>query len=162
MKRNRTIIQKRQGKELRQNAFLESYKSNLFNITAACRAVGIHRSNYYRWIDEDLEFAQQVKLIQEEKLDFIESKLMEQIKSGNIVAIIFALKCLGKGRGYIEQHNLRVTAGEEDFSKEQKDAAVDAFLMSIQFEQEQLTAGDQDANPIIDVEPSQVKVTVND
>ena len=80
MKRIRTNIQKRQDKELRQNAFLESYKSNLFNITAACRAVGIYRSNYYRWIDEDLEFAQKVKLIQEEKLDFIECKLMEQIK----------------------------------------------------------------------------------
>ena len=162
MKLNRTKKQKRYDKELRQNAFLESYKSNLFNITAACRAVGIYRSNYYRWIDEDLEFAQKVKLIQEEKLDFIECKLMEQIKSGNIIAIIFALKCLGKGRGYIEQHNLRVTAGEEDFSKEQKDAAVDAFLMSIQFEQEQLPANDHDANPIIDVEPSKVQITIKD
>ena len=78
------------------------------------------------------------------------------------MAIIFALKCLGKGRGYIEQPNLRVTAGEEDFSKAEKDAAVAAILATIQFEQEQLTAGDQDANPIIDLEPSKVQITIKD
>ena len=134
----------------------------MFNITAACRAVGIHRSNYYRWIDEDLEFTRQIKLVQEEKLDFIECKLMEQVKSGNIIAIIFALKCLGKSRGYIEQHNLRVTAGEEIFSKEQKDAAIDAFLLSINFDQKQLPPVEQDADSIIDIEPSKVPGTIND
>lgn len=162
MKRIRTKKQKRHDKELRQNAFLESYRSNLFNISAACRAVRIHRSNYYRWIDEDLEFAQKVKIIQEEKLDFIECKLMEQIKSGNIVAIIFALKCLGKGRGYIEQQNLRVTAAEVNYTKEQRDAAINAALLSINFDQKQLPPLEQGADPAIDVEPSEVRVTIED
>ena len=161
MKRIRTKKQKRHDKEFRQNAFLESYRSNLFNISSACRAVGIYRSNYYRWIDEDLEFAQKVKLIQEEKLDFIECKLMQQIKSGNIVAIIFALKCLGKGRGYVEQQNLRVTAGEENFTKEQRDAAINAFLLTTSFEQKQLPAVEQNVDFTIVTDPPKVQADMN-
>jgi transposase-like protein len=155
MEHKATKKMKKNGRELRQNAFLQAYRANLFNISAACRAVGVHRSNFYRWLNGDTGFAERLKLVQEEKLDFIESKLMEQIESGNVVAIIFALKCLGKGRGYTEQHDLRLTAGNESFTKEERDRAVQAALKAYSVRQKQIPAGDKNAVPVIDIKPSE-------
>jgi hypothetical protein len=39
-------------------------------------------------------------------LDFLESKLVEQINGGNTTSIIFALKTKGKNRGYVERQEI--------------------------------------------------------
>jgi hypothetical protein len=39
-------------------------------------------------------------------LDMTEAKLFEQVNRGNITAIIFTLKTLGKSRGYIERQEV--------------------------------------------------------
>ena len=89
----------------RQKIWLEAYQAKAFNISAACKAVGIDRRTYYRWL-ADSAFAQKVKDVMEERIDFVESKLFQKIKDGEITAIIFALKTLGKHRGYIERQEL--------------------------------------------------------
>jgi len=68
--------------------------------------------------------------IDEAQLDFSESKLLAQIKDGNITAIIFHLKCKGKKRGYIEKYeyenpNRLDTDGYEDAIKEATKRAFD-------------------------------------
>jgi len=44
--------------------------------------------------------------IKESMIDLSESKLIGQINEGNITAIIFHLKCLGKNRGYVEKQEV--------------------------------------------------------
>ena len=39
----------------------------------------------------------------EDQLDIAESKLFQHIEDGNIPALLFYLKCKGKGRGYVEK-----------------------------------------------------------
>jgi hypothetical protein len=45
----------------------------------------------------------------EDFIDFAENKLMERISEGDTTSIIFALKCLGKDRGYVERAALEVS-----------------------------------------------------
>lgn len=67
-------------------------------ISEACKRVGISRTLYYQWRKKDLSFANQVNEILEEQVDYVESKLLEQIDQGNITAIIFYLKSKGWGK----------------------------------------------------------------
>jgi len=94
------------SKKERQKAWLEAYKAQLFNITEACKRIGIDRSTYYRWLDNDPDFGQAVQDAREEKLDFIEDQLLGKIAEGDTTAIIFALKTLAKHRGYVERQEI--------------------------------------------------------
>jgi hypothetical protein len=54
-----------------------------------------------------------VKEVKESLLDIAETQLLKHIKSGNMTALIFFLKCRGKDRGYIERSEIdqKITAG---------------------------------------------------
>jgi hypothetical protein len=90
------------AKKSKQKTWIAAYKSNLFNVARACRQIGIDRSTFYRWM-EDPGFSQAVEEAKEEKIDFIESQLLKKIQEGDTSSIIFALKTLGKSRGFIER-----------------------------------------------------------
>ncbi len=84
--------------------FLKAYEQQSCNISAACRAAKIKsRKTFYRWLESDPVFAEQVSDLDEADLDFSEGALKKQIGNGNIAAIIFHLKTKGRRRGYIEQ-----------------------------------------------------------
>jgi len=72
-------------------------------VTSACRKVGVGRTTFYGWLNDDEEFAKAVQDIENVALDFAESQLHQQIKSGNPTSTIFYLKTKGKKRGYIER-----------------------------------------------------------
>jgi len=72
-------------------------------ITNACKKAGISRAQFYRYLNADEKFKQQVEDVQEQAIDFVESELFKQIKNGNITGQIFYLKTKGKHRGYIEK-----------------------------------------------------------
>ena len=91
---------------MKKNAFIAKYRSTLGNITASCEAAGVARQTYYDWKATDENFAQVVKNIDEESLDFAESSLKQQIKNGDTTATIFYLKTKGKSRGYVEKQEL--------------------------------------------------------
>lgn len=93
------------SKRTRQKSWIEAFKANSFNVSKACLAIGIDRSTCYRWMD-DTDFAQSVKDAREEKIDFIESQLFQKIADGDTTSIIFALKTLGKERGYVERQEI--------------------------------------------------------
>jgi hypothetical protein len=73
-----------------------SLKSNLGNVTAVCKEVGIGRKTFYRILEEDEEWRKEVEEIREEGKqtmdDFTEGKLFELIREGNVATIIFYLK----------------------------------------------------------------------
>ena len=101
------------NRHIRKEAVLEALEKSLGVVTTAVKSVGIARSTFYKWLNEDKDFATKVKEIDNITLDFAESKLHEQIDSGNTAATIFYLKTRGKKRGYIEKSELDLTSGEE-------------------------------------------------
>lgn len=86
-----------------KKAFIDAYRANMGNATAASSAVGINRTTYWRWYNSDQEFAALVDEVKEEQIDLAESELRKLVKSGNITAVIFTLKTIGKERGYVER-----------------------------------------------------------
>lgn len=92
---------------------LKALESSLGVVTVACKQADIPRSTYYKWLNEDKEFAKEVKEIENIALDFGESQLHAQMKDGNTSATIFFLKTKGKKRGYVERSELDLSSGDE-------------------------------------------------
>jgi len=94
--------------EFKKKAFIKAYKKAFGNVSQSCLAIGIDRSTYYDWIKKDEKFKKKIEEAepQERFLDFLESKLVEQINGGNTTSIIFALKTKGKNRGYVERQEI--------------------------------------------------------
>jgi hypothetical protein len=90
-----------------KRALIEALTQTLGVVTSACKSVDVDRSTFYKYINEDAEFASEVRDIQEIAVDFAESKLHEQIKEKNTTATIFYLKTKGKHRGYIERQEIQ-------------------------------------------------------
>tara|TARA_Y100000593_G_scaffold12383_1_gene22703 strand:- start:5495 stop:5848 length:354 start_codon:yes stop_codon:yes gene_type:complete len=98
---------------IKKEAVLQALEKSLGIVTTAVKSVGIARSTFYKWINEDEDFAKKVKDIENITLDFAESQLHKQIQDGNTSATIFYLKTKGKKRGYVEKSELDLTSGEE-------------------------------------------------
>ena len=66
-----------------------------FTISSACRAVGIDRKTFYRWLIEDPEFKRQAyENIQESKKDVTDmayTQLVHNIDNGNLTAVMYWL-----------------------------------------------------------------------
>ena len=92
----------------KKKAMLEALEKALGVITQACKAVGIHRSTHYDWMQTDDTYRAAVEDIQEVAVDFAESHLHKLIKEGNPAATIFFLKTKGKNRGYVERQEIAV------------------------------------------------------
>lgn len=96
----------------KQINFLRVYDSVLCNISLACQQCHINRSTYYYWLKESEVFKQNINEIREGLIDFAESKLMQEVRSGNTTAILFFLKTQGKDRGYVERMEQDVTVNK--------------------------------------------------
>ena len=101
------------NRHIKKEAVLEALEKSLGVVTTAVTTVGVARSTFYKWMNEDKDFAKKVKDIENIALDFGESQLHQQIDEGNTAATIFYLKTRGKKRGYIEKSELDLTSGEE-------------------------------------------------
>ena len=88
-------------------------------VTTACKKVGIDRTTFYRYYNEDKNFKNEVDDIQEVAIDFVESQLFKQIKDGNTTATIFFLKTKGRKRGYIEKQQVE-HSGEVSIAQQLK------------------------------------------
>lgn len=108
---------------------LEALEMHNGIVSSACASIGLARSTYYNWLNEDSVFKAAVEEIQDVAIDFVESKLMEKIKGVQVAgkdavydvppsdtAIIFFLKTKGKKRGYIEKQEIDHTTKGESFN----------------------------------------------
>jgi|TARA_R100000482_G_C5104639_1_gene137375 predicted DNA-binding transcriptional regulator AlpA len=89
-----------------KKALIEALEKSLGIVTTACKKVGIGRTTFYNYYNDDSEFKAQVDDIANMSLDFAESKLLEQIKDNSTAATIFYLKTKGKKRGYVERQEI--------------------------------------------------------
>ena len=101
------------SRHIKKETMLKALESSLGVVTVACKQADIPRSTYYKWLNEDKEFAKEVKEIENIALDFGESQLHAQMKDGNTSATIFFLKTKGKKRGYVERSELDLSSGDE-------------------------------------------------
>ena len=99
------------SRHIKKETLLKSLEQSLGVVTVACREANIPRSTYYKWLNEDREFADQVADIENVALDFAESKLHNQISANNTSATIFYLKTKGKNRGYVERQEITGAEG---------------------------------------------------
>ena len=97
--------------EQHKKAIIEALEKSLGVVTTACKKVGVGRTTFYGWLEDDKEFKKTVDDIQNIALDFAESQLHKQIGDGNTTATIFYLKTKGKKRGYLEGIDI-TTKGE--------------------------------------------------
>jgi hypothetical protein len=100
-------------RHIKKESIIAALEKSLGVVTVACKQADVPRSTYYKWLNEDEEFAKAVKDIENIALDFGESQLHKQIGDGNTSATIFFLKTKGKKRGYIERNEVDLTSGDE-------------------------------------------------
>lgn len=85
---------------------IEALREKHGNLSAAARFLGCDRHTIKRYINQ----YPTVKAVADEEretlIDFAENQLFQQVKDGNITAIIFTLKTIGKHRGYVERQEV--------------------------------------------------------
>ena len=75
---------------------MKALEQSLGIVTVACKKADVPRSTFYKWLNEDENFAQQVKDIENIALDFAESQLHKQIGDGIPSSSMFYLKTIVK------------------------------------------------------------------
>ena len=75
-------------------------------LAAAARKLGVTRQTVYNYVKKYATVKQALEEARDTNLDYTEGKLMEAIKAGNVTAIMFLLKTLGKSRGYVERQEV--------------------------------------------------------
>lgn len=78
-------------------------------LSVAADRLGCTYQTIRNYINRHKTLQEILEALDEKEVDFSESKLLSQIKEGNITAIIFHLKCKGKKRGYIERNEVEHT-----------------------------------------------------
>jgi len=122
-----------------KKVLLVALEKSLGVVATACKAAGIARSSYYRWMQEDAAFKAAVEELTEVSLDFGESQLHKLMNGYHLpdvkvffnkedpdnpivlpiqkhfgpdaAAVIFFLKTKGKKRGYVLSKAIDVTSG---------------------------------------------------
>lgn len=98
-----------------KKSLINALEKSMGVVTTACKNVGIHRSTFYDYYNNDEEFRKEVNDIGNVALDFTESKMFEQIQDGNTTLIKFYLATKGKKRGYVERQEVTGAEGEKLF-----------------------------------------------
>ena len=100
MEQNRTQINK--------DRMLKALESSLGVITTALKVTDLSRTNFYKWLQEDEEFAKAVSEVQNIENDFIKSKYYECVKDKVPSVVIHAAK---SRLGWNEKPQLAITSG---------------------------------------------------
>ena len=80
--------------------------ASLGNVTQATAKCDIDRTTHYLWLNTDPDYKAFCEDLPELEVDFYETALRKLIQSGNAVATIFALKCKGKDRDWIDHPDI--------------------------------------------------------
>ncbi len=89
--------------------FLKILEKNRALITKSCGKANIARSTYYKWLNENPKFAEELESAKEKVKDFGEDALYELIKEKNPAAVIFYNKCINRDRGYNEKQEIELS-----------------------------------------------------
>ncbi|QDP61349.1 MAG: hypothetical protein Unbinned3904contig1002_31 [Prokaryotic dsDNA virus sp.] len=104
MEQNRTKINKER--------MLKALEASLGVVTTALKKTELSRTNFYKWLKEDEDFAQKVKEIDNISKDFIKSKYFECI-SDKVPSVV--LHAARNHLGWNETKKVDLTSGENPF-----------------------------------------------
>ena len=103
-------------------------------IEAACKAVGLPRSTYYRWRKDDPEFADQcdetIELSVGRINDLAESQLINAIKNQNMSAITFWLKHHHRSYRTRLEVDTRIQSVQQELTPEQSELVNKALQLA--------------------------------
>ena len=102
MEQNRTQINKKR--------MLQALEKSLGVVTTALKSTELSRTNYYKWLKEDEQFAKDVSDIQNIANDFIKSKYYECVKDKVPSVVLHAAKTQLGGN---ETNKLDITSDEQ-------------------------------------------------
>jgi hypothetical protein len=101
------------------------------SVTRACKKLGIDRSTYYRWRDEEPRFKADTTVAiergRDRMSDFAETKLFENVSNNNQQAIAFVLRHNSK---QYHPHAIRLYV-EDNKGLQHKNEYLNAFLAEI-------------------------------
>lgn len=83
-----------------KDLFLAVLATQFGNVSEACRLAGISRRTYYVWQAKDTAFQENCLMVNEDMLDFVESRMMLAIANLDAQLIKFVLTTKAKHRGY--------------------------------------------------------------
>ena len=92
--------------DTKKKQMIDALENSLGIVSVACKKTNISRQTHYRWCEEDAEYEKEAKGIIEATIDFVESKLFENISNNKEASIMFYLKSKAKHRGYVERQEL--------------------------------------------------------
>lgn len=121
-----------QNQKRRKTAVLEALEETRGIVVHACKKVGVSRTQFYNWMDEDEAFARRYREIQDEQGDEVEAMLLQKIDEGDTTAIIFYLKTKQKHRGYTERMELTGEDGKSLFA-DLTDAQLEEEITRLQY-----------------------------
>ena len=98
---------KKQKLSRKQKAMIEALTSTMGNITASAKKVGISRLTHYDWLESDPIYKTEYESLEDLEVDFYKNALDKLVAQGNVTAVIFALKCKGKKRGWVERQEVK-------------------------------------------------------
>ena len=67
-----------ESRHIKKESILKALEKSLGVVTVACKSADVPRSTYYKWLNEDEEFAKQVQDIENIALDFGESQFQNR------------------------------------------------------------------------------------
>lgn len=96
-----------------QLAFLNALRECYGIVSKAAHMAGLDRKCHYNWMESNPEYAKEYEAICDDRIDYVEDQLINNISNGDTTAIIFFLKTKAKKRGYIEKQEVDHTSGGE-------------------------------------------------
>lgn len=114
--RDKSLETRRAKMNKKQRLFIKAFTEQCAcNVSATCKACGINRRLYYKWLDEQPDFRDAIEDAREALVDLAETKLQQNIMEGRELSIFFFLKTQGKKRGYVEtvEQKVQVSPFEE-------------------------------------------------
>lgn len=83
-------------------------------IVAAATVVNLHRNTVASRIKKNDELQAIVNDSRETLIDHAEKQLFAKVKRGDIKAILFTLKTIGRHRGYVQRHESQISGPDGD------------------------------------------------
>jgi len=109
-------------RKIRQSLFVFALVTSSFDLSEACRMVGIPRGTLDAWRIADPRFADIIREIEWHKKNFFESRLVQLVEQNHPGAVIFVNRTLNADRGYSEKIQLQHSGSiETGFSIDQLD-----------------------------------------
>lgn len=97
--------------EIKQNEFIAAMRQTAGIIEPALEMVGMSRSTYRKWYNEQPDFAERMDDLNEAQRDFVQTKLMKGIKGGSERLIEFYLD--RRDPTFAKKSSLDITSGGE-------------------------------------------------